>query len=68
MLVQGIRDYEEDGQMINPFRWLIDALTLPIPTDGMQYCPHCGGTGYDRLWTPCPYCRTTGYVKKEQRV
>jgi hypothetical protein len=43
---------------------LIEALTPPPPPDDMIYCPHCGGTGFDRLWTPCVYCGTTGYVPK----
>lgn len=44
---------------------LIEALTPPPPPDSMIYCPHCGGTGFDRLWAPCVYCGTTGYVPDE---
>lgn len=34
--------------------------------DDADYCPHCGGTGFDKWWTPCQRCKTTGYIPKER--
>ena len=45
---------------------LVEIFTPPAPPDDMEYCQCCGGTGFDRLWTPCPYCGSTGYVPKKR--
>lgn len=55
--------------MIDVFiNWLVSALTPPPAPEDMMYCPHCGGTGYDKLWTPCQYCGTTGYISKYSKL
>jgi DnaJ-class molecular chaperone len=44
------------------FDALISFLFPPAP-DGAEYCPECGGTGFDKYWTVCPLCHGVGYVE-----
>jgi hypothetical protein len=56
------------ASMIHILDKFFEIFIPPPPQDDMIYCPHCGGTGFDKLWMPCPYCGTTGYVPKTQEV
>lgn len=54
------------GAIDHIFDKLIEIFTPPVPPDDMEYCPHCGGTGYGALWTPCQHCGMTGYISKKR--
>ncbi len=48
--------------------YLMIAMESHKLADTMQYCPECGGTGFNKYWEPCPNCGTLGYVPRIKEI